>query len=192
MTSIQEQVRYAEIKFKDLKAKLEETLTKIKEEIKSNANYLTLEDNFRFAIMLFFGSYSSKYSSLPNSISISRFKTWKENNYLDHYLLYRESYNSDFNSSTSKELKGFICYKKDLITAINEELLAKVWLFHIKNTRYRYTDSFADFQKSCKTNKLNLYEIFNEYLNEKREDDTLEIINCKQIKLNNIVLFIKK
>jgi hypothetical protein len=175
----------------DLKQKqdqLNNVINSIKDEI--NDHYFKWNKNtgtfFRFAIMLVFGQYKNTYDNeVVRNIKLSIVTDWKTKEYQNYYQILKatswkygwaESYNS----------VGFVCYLKDLHCCFYENDYINLWRYHIKHNKY--VESLETFINQCKSNEINLYDLFSDTLS---HNDLLTIVNHKPTKVKDVVIYIK-
>ena len=173
---------------------LKEVISKIKEEQSERFYYPSEEDDFRFAMFLFFGSYTEKYSlvgGIGRNYDIRKHTNYpkKFEKYFD--ILYRKYYDiASYDSIPS----GFICYGTNLYNAI-EPYLLEMWKFAIENNKY--LDSFENYKTQIsKLTTDSLYFLFDAFISHsdvnRYRDYILTTIKHPGLKLKKTVIFIKK
>lgn len=181
----------------ELKRK-KETLNHIVSLIKKDRNdsYFKYEaqpfTNFRFALSIIIESFIKKYDFNENTYKLEMAKTWKTNEYLNYYNVFKSYSKGSYGQKENYRINGFICNKKDLFYAIKDKI-TDMWLFQVNHERYK--DSLENYTKELK--KLNPNDLFNAYHNylndyhHKKEYKEFYVLNMKSIGLNNIVVFLK-
>jgi hypothetical protein len=181
---IKHQIKNSYQEYKRNKEKLNFVKTKIKEEINERYSYLTDEDRFRYGINLYFGDYTKKFHELSKRLSISMAKD-RNQNYCGFYVIYK-GFPGRFGWTEDNKLSGFICYEKDLFTALNNKL-KNLWIFSVNEKRYLL--SFDDFVSSCRNKEINLFDLYSEYISDK--EYVFEKIHFPNLKVNRMILYIE-
>jgi len=180
MESLKSRINSAKDEVKQLTLSYNEVLSKIKKEF-TESNYVNTDDEntFRRAFCLLTGNYREQYSIWQTRYNINAAHEWQTKKYLN----YSNIYIHDFNHA------GFICKQEYLFNA-TEKFHKDIWWFYLKD-QTKYTESLSTFVEDCKSGKLDLFKIFQDYNNENHDNYTLEIINEPSVKIKNVIIYLQ-
>lgn len=133
------------------KKQLEEIVDRVKEENGDRYGELADKDYFRHALSITLGGFL-RWVTLHPTIKLEQAQTWKSNEYLNYYKLFKrvQDYDTCSNYPQYKYVSvGFVCYKEHLHNAVD---IKPLWIDFVKNERFEgslqeFTELYKDVDK---------------------------------------------